>query len=208
VSPQDVALVDVWWDAGVPLAVVLRALEEVFERRRAAGSSRPVGSLGYCRHAVEAAFEEWKESRLGARRLAVGAAGREAAIAPQAAAFLRARQAALEGAAAIAGGPPAAVLGRAAAELTALAAALEANTAEALLATEQALEGIEDRLLDDLGAGLPVADREALAEQCRREVEPLRARLTARAYDATLASRWRGALRARFGLPRLSLYLL
>jgi hypothetical protein len=207
-SPLDVALVDSWWDAGVPLGVVLRALDQVFERRRAAGASRPVSSLSYCRHAVEEAFDEWRESRLGARRLAPGAAEREAALVPQAVAFLRARQAGLERAAASSAGAAAAVLTRAAGELRALAAGLDGAAPLALTEAEQKLEGIEDRLLDELGDGLAAADREALAEQCRREVEPLRARLTARAYEATLASRWRAALRSRFDLQRLSLYLL
>jgi len=208
VSPLDVALVDAWWDAGVPLAVVMRALDQVFERRRAAGSSRPVGSLSYCRHAVEEAFEEWKESRLGARRLTSTAAEREAALVPQAAAFLRARQAALQRAAAAAPGESADRLARAAIEVGALAAGLEGAAPAVLTETEQTLEGIEDRLLDDLGAGLETEARESLRERCRLEVEPLRGRLTARAYEATLASRWRAALRERFELPRLSLYLL
>lgn len=205
-SHLDVALVDSWWHAGVPLAVVLRAITSVFERRRAAGSGRSVLTLAYCRHAVEEEFEDWKESRLGARR--AGEEGSDAPVPSEAAAFLAARAADLERAAAALPAAQAAIVRAGAARVVALADALLTPQPPSLAEAEERLEEADDALLDDLAASLLEAESEALLGAARLEIEPLRGRLTARAYEATLQSRLRGEVRRRFALPRLSLYLL
>jgi hypothetical protein len=62
-NAKDWALMKEWESDGVPLPVVIEALDSVFDNREAAGKS--VSSLSYCKHAVK---EMWKERRA----LAVG----------------------------------------------------------------------------------------------------------------------------------------
>lgn len=65
-SPLDWALIETWQTRGVPLHVVLRGIEKVFDsvdsqpKRR-----RSVKSLMYCREEIEALHEEWLERQVG-----------------------------------------------------------------------------------------------------------------------------------------------
>ena len=58
-SPADWQIAREWHREGIPLDLVLGALDEVFERRAERGSERPIQSLRYCSSAVAAA---WKRS--------------------------------------------------------------------------------------------------------------------------------------------------
>ncbi len=61
-SPSDYQVAKVWWQAGIPVDLVERSLEEVFERRRERGTARrSVSSLSYCASAVEQAWAEVRE---------------------------------------------------------------------------------------------------------------------------------------------------
>src|ERR1700682_5172838 len=64
-SPLDWQLIQQWKDDGVPLHIVIGAIEEVFKNHEARKSRRTISSLGYCKPEVEAQFAEWKESRVG-----------------------------------------------------------------------------------------------------------------------------------------------
>ncbi|HVE72751.1 MAG TPA: hypothetical protein VNI54_15405 [Thermoanaerobaculia bacterium] len=63
-SAKDWALMQQWAADGIPLPVVIEALDSVFDKREAVGKS--VSSLTYCKHTVK---EMWKERQA----LAVGA---------------------------------------------------------------------------------------------------------------------------------------
>jgi len=60
-SPSDYRLAQAWHDEGIPVELVHRALEEVFERRAGRGESRKVQSLRYCAAAVESSWRERRE---------------------------------------------------------------------------------------------------------------------------------------------------
>jgi len=196
-SARDVALVDRWWSARVPLRIVLESLDGVFARR--AGSGGPVLSLGYCRHAVEEAFRAWREGQLGAAPTdevhAPDAARREAA------ALLTDQAAALEGD----GGGPRQAAARA---LRALAGRLEGPAPVPLDRAEAELARIEDALIAALMEALPPGHRERLETEVVASLAPLRARLTGHALRTTREARIRAAVREREKLPRLTLYLL
>lgn len=206
-SPKDWALAECWWRDGIPLRIVLEAMESVFEARAAAGGGapRPVLSLAYCRHEVEAAFEEWRESRLGA---GTGSAlGQPSRPGPEEAArFLCDCARRLETASS--GRPHAAPLEVAARKLQELAVRLRGPSAPALAVAEEELEAVEDELLDGLLAAMDPATREAMEEAIREDVGALRPRLTERAYRSNVQGRLRSQIREREGLPRLTLYLL
>lgn len=67
ISPIDWALVETWKDAGIPLHIVLRAINESFDGYDArAQKHRLVNSMFYCQQAVEASFAEYRTAQVGA----------------------------------------------------------------------------------------------------------------------------------------------
>ncbi|HEV2720941.1 MAG TPA: hypothetical protein VG323_13045 [Thermoanaerobaculia bacterium] len=69
-SAKDWALMKSWHDEGVPLPVVIEAIDAVFDK-----TEKKVNSLSYCRHAVK---ELWKQRK----EMLVGAAGETPEAAP------------------------------------------------------------------------------------------------------------------------------
>lgn len=66
-SPLDWALIDGWKERGIPLHIVIRAVESVFDvfDRQPAGT-RTIKSLLYCREEIESQYLDWLNSRVGA----------------------------------------------------------------------------------------------------------------------------------------------
>ncbi|HSK73735.1 MAG TPA: hypothetical protein VK892_18705 [Pyrinomonadaceae bacterium] len=65
-SPLDWALIESWQERGIPLHVVVRAIETVFDgvdKKPKAG--RAVKSLFYCKEEIEAQYGEWLEMQTG-----------------------------------------------------------------------------------------------------------------------------------------------
>jgi hypothetical protein len=66
-SPLDWALMEGWKDRGIPLHIVLRAIETVFDGfDKQPNQNRTIKSLFYCREEVEAQFAEWTAAQVGA----------------------------------------------------------------------------------------------------------------------------------------------
>lgn len=63
-NAKDWALMKEWAETGVPLAVVIEAIDFVFDKRDAEG--KKVNGLGYCKHAVKELWKERKELQIGA----------------------------------------------------------------------------------------------------------------------------------------------
>jgi hypothetical protein len=62
----DWALIEDWKDRGIPLHIVLRAIETVFDGADAQPSRlRAIKSLSYCKEEVEAQFAEWSAMQAG-----------------------------------------------------------------------------------------------------------------------------------------------
>ena len=59
-SAKDWALMKRWHDEGVPLAVVIEAIDTVFEKNESSGRRKVISSLSYCRHAVKELWEDRK----------------------------------------------------------------------------------------------------------------------------------------------------
>ena len=66
VSPLDWSLIETWKEKGIPLHIVLRGIDRSFENLRKTGKTAP-STLSYCHPAVMEAFQEYRESRIGAR---------------------------------------------------------------------------------------------------------------------------------------------
>jgi hypothetical protein len=62
VSPKDWTLIRGWREGGIPVDVVVRAVHETFEKRRARGQAGKISSIAYCAGSVE---ELWEMERRG-----------------------------------------------------------------------------------------------------------------------------------------------
>jgi len=66
IGPLDWALIESWQQRGIPLRIVLRAIDEVFDSiEQRAESTMNVRSLKYCSDAVERIFSEWSSAQVG-----------------------------------------------------------------------------------------------------------------------------------------------
>jgi hypothetical protein len=64
-SPIDWALMETWQERGVPLHIVIRAIEQVFDLFEKNPGPRTIKGLMFCREEVEAQFDEWLKSQTG-----------------------------------------------------------------------------------------------------------------------------------------------
>lgn len=65
-SPLDWALIDGWKERGIPLHIVIRSIESVFDvyDRQPVGT-RTIKTLFYCREEIEAQYNDWTKSQVG-----------------------------------------------------------------------------------------------------------------------------------------------
>lgn len=189
-SGKDWALMKSWKEEGIPLPLVLEAIDSCFRRKEETPRRRTISSLSYCRHAVREMWDERKDLLVGSsesvpERGAGGiledlAKGLEdaggAAETPELARLLRA------GAGAVRALPP----------------------TEAVPHLEERLIEIERSLLDALMSALPEAAAKELAADVAKS-------LAGHKLDPAVAERTRTAnlmrlMRRRLGIPRLSLF--
>ena len=65
-SPLDWALIENWQERGVPLPVVLRSIDKVFDGvDQQPRSKRTIKSLMYCREEIEAQYADWLDAQVG-----------------------------------------------------------------------------------------------------------------------------------------------
>ncbi len=192
-APADWHVARRWYRQGVPLELVRRAIEELFARRRERGSRGRISSLRYCAPAVEAAWEERAELVAPGRR--------HTAVAFDTAGRLRRLAAAL---------PPALAgtrdLRR---RLAALAERAEPeSTGLDPQVVEERLADLDRAVLEDALAALDGEERTALDAKAARSLAGLAGRLPADEIERARERLVHQLLRARLGLPMLSLFSL
>jgi uncharacterized protein YukE len=65
-SPLDWALIENWQEREIPLQIILRAIETVFDTAdKQPNRKRTIKSLSYCKEEIEAQFAEWSEMQTG-----------------------------------------------------------------------------------------------------------------------------------------------
>jgi len=64
-SPIDWAMMETWQERGIPLHVVLRSIETVFDGFDKKPSTRSIKGLLYCREEIEAQYDEWLKMQAG-----------------------------------------------------------------------------------------------------------------------------------------------
>ncbi|MEO6588653.1 MAG: hypothetical protein ABIP06_04940 [Pyrinomonadaceae bacterium] len=66
ISPLDWALIENWEEREIPLHIILRAIETVFDTAdKQPNRKRTIKSLSYCKEEIEAQFAEWAEMQIG-----------------------------------------------------------------------------------------------------------------------------------------------
>jgi hypothetical protein len=72
-SPIDWAMIEGWQERGIPLHIVLRGIESVFDNFDKNPKPRSIKSLLFCREEIEAQFAEWTAGQIGKGDAAGGA---------------------------------------------------------------------------------------------------------------------------------------
>lgn len=182
-SSKDWVLMKKWQEDGVPLPVVIEAIDSVFDKNEAKGAKKVINSLSYCRHAVK---ELWSERR----ELHVGSG--ETSPEQESESLLAQLAQDLEASAA-----PAEAIAEFAPRIRALA-------------SERSVPRIEEQLIDlerELVARIVEVSGEG--EKVRTTVAGLigdRAKLDEKTRVRTEEANLRRVVRDRFALPRLTLF--
>lgn len=189
-SAKDWALMKSWHDSGIPLAVVIEAMDSCFQKREETRRRRVISSLSYCRHAVEEIWRDRKELYVG-RNEGVPEVHASSLLDELAAAL---RQAAGEG---DGEGSPA---------MTAAAEAIDAlSRSRSVPQLEEDLMALEESLFATLAAALSAEARAELDAKLDRQLKSA-GKIDEKTQARTRRANERRLLRERFQIPRLSLF--
>jgi len=215
-SPMDWALIEGWKERGVPLHVVVRAIEHAFDSHESKKQKRTVKTLLYCQEEIEAQYAEWLESRVGSHEEPGSKSNSNEGQSPFP------RDAVL------------AHLGRSLETLGKLSSARKRTSdnelSEALSRAvtllseikddyasaaqpdarrlEDSLTGIE-RLLDDaMRRTASESDLESANTEIDSQMKPYKRHMDKAAFEQTRENLLRKRLRDHYGVPRLSLFFL
>src|SRR5438067_8348508 len=64
-SAKDWVLMKRWHDEGIPLPVIIEAIDSVFEKNETSGRRKIISSLSYCRHAVKELWDARRDLYVG-----------------------------------------------------------------------------------------------------------------------------------------------
>ena len=222
ISPMDWALVESWKSAGIPLHLVLRAINEAFDAYDARPNKfRKVNSVFYCQQAVESAFAEYRQTRVGA---GADESGRASAVAGPAGEsgnpfskevlldFIARADRELEEAAENAVSPErreaAEAIARARDRLITIAGDIEASGQIAAEGLERDLDSIDRMILESLLICTPDDEITNLRAEGEAQLRSYRKKMDKSIYEQTVANFMSRRLREINRIPRLSLFYL
>ncbi len=206
-STLDWALIETWREAEVPLAAVLRGIDEAFDKHEARkarmkGRLAKVNGLAWCAQAVMQAAAEMAEASIGGRPAEAKPERETGFEGDRVARFLEANAATLEAAGLEEG------FRTTAARLRELAADMRAGTHPALDELDRTLTVLEERLQASLLASVPEAELLAVREAAERELAPYRAKMGAVQLRQVRDQFVHKRLFEKRRLPRLSLFYM
>jgi hypothetical protein len=200
-STLDWALIETWRDAGLPLEVVLRGIDDAFDKHdaqklRAKGRTRKINGLAWAAQSVMRAAEAAAEAATGARPAGEQAERESGFEAERVRAYLEQNAAAID-----ATGLESAV----AARLRELAASAHEANLEDL---DRTLSVLEQKMVAGLLATASEDELVALREQASRELAPYRGRMQAVQIKQVQEQFLHKRLLEARKLPRLSLFYM
>jgi hypothetical protein len=232
ISPMEWALVESWKSAGIPLHVVLRAINQAFD----AYESRPrrfrrVNSVFYCQQEVEATYAEYCHAQVGASApdtITVDTIEEEsksrkkkkssskATVEPfpkeLLVDFFSRSKTELQSASLIAAQANQAELHnaieRAIARLKEISAALESAARVSAEAIERDLDAIDRIMLEGATKSISESKMKKIRAEAESQLESYRKKMDKAIYDQTIQNFVSRRLRETANLPRLSLFYL
>lgn len=170
-----------WRADGVPLPVVIEAIDQVFENNETSGRRKTISSLSYCRHAVKELWDERKELYVGGD-----------SVVPERGAETSLEELATE-------------LEQASAPPDVVRSVRELSREKSVPKIEEKLMAIETELLDAAAGTLSAGELASLRQNILDALGDM-SRLKESTRLRTEEAARRRMLRERFGYPRLTLF--
>src|SRR5262247_845455 len=208
VSPLDWTLIETWKRRGIPLHIVLRGINSSFDGYdHRFNRGRKVNSLFFCQQEVEALFQEYVESRVGAAHVAGNGATQ---IAPAAVVeFLKSQCEALWRLEAKHLDPALKeTLARASERLSQIIEDLESSGAVSPELLEMDLMMIEEVILDGLREQAGEENLGRLRKEADGKLRRYKQSMEREVYEQTVGNFVAQRLRELHDVPRLSLFYL
>jgi hypothetical protein len=209
-SPVDWALIEGWKERGVPLHVVVRAVEHAFDSHDAKKHKRTVKTLLYCQEEVEAQYAEWLESRVGSHEESDEPADEKSPF-PRATVLAHLERS-LADLTSLSASSASAELREALSSATALLSEIKDDYASATRPDtrklEESLTGIERMLDRAMRASLATAELNSMTAEVESQVKPYQRQMDKLAFETTRDNLLRKRIREYCGVPRLSLFFL
>ena len=224
ISPMDWALVESWKNAGIPLHIVLRAINEAFDAYDKRGQKfRKVNSIFYCQQQVESAFADYRLAQVGgdagagnsqAGEVNTAQTPNEAEMLSKAVLFdflkrcaeeLRiaadraadSKKTALEGA-----------IARAGSRLKEIRDEIEGASRVDAEGLERDLDSIDRIILEAARETLPPDELQSLRKEAESQLRSYRKKMDKAFYEQTVQNFISRRLREMNGIPRMSLFYL
>lgn len=215
-STLDWAAIESWKDMGIPLHVVLRAIDRVFDAYEARpGKTRRINSILYCQQEVMACFAEYQHARIGAREDSDGTtrAGQAVPFSREMVLeYLEHQRADLQRVAQKHADPEFAPLReaieRVIPRLDALCEDVRVAQDVNFETLERELVRLEEILYEALVACLPEEYLEAIRQEGIAQLKEHKKRMSGEVYQHTLTHYIKKRVRQEHALPRLSLFYL
>ena len=208
-STLDWALIETWREAGVPLEVVIRGIDNAFDKhdakqQRATTRTRKVNGLAWCAQAVMEAVEQAKEAAIGTAPASSTAAQDTGFESARIARYLASNAAHIE--AAKLPTPADTTAAEVAIRLRELAASLQST--ESLEALDRTLTVLEEKLFAALLTASTETRLVELRDQAARELAPYRGKMQAVQIKQVQQQFLQKKLLELHRLPRLSLFYM
>jgi hypothetical protein len=225
ISPLDWALVESWKDAGIPLHIVLRAINRSFDAYDARPRQfRRVNTIFYCQQEVEASFAEYRLAQVGGpaaesppeQSEPPPSGGKKRTAAPLPVEVLRdflnrcdeELRLAGESAERFARNELSESIARARSRLARIADDVAATHQVEAQAVERDFDSLDRMLFEAAIAALKEDERAAIRKDAETQLRPHRKKMEKGIYEQTLENFVARRIRETHHLPRLSLFYL
>lgn len=200
-SPIDWAMIEGWQERGIPLHIVIRAIESVFDTFDKNPGPRTIKGLLYCREEVEAQYAEWLAAQIGKYD---GEASADAGQTFERVGIERHIESAIDTLRKAKDKRLAEDFGRAAVRLE----ELKTNLVEDSEAVDKSLTDIEHFLDQALVTNSDKQHLKKLERETTAQLKGYKAEMQKDAYEQTFRLMLLKRLREEYGVPRLGLFYL
>ena len=222
ISPMDWALVESWKNAGIPLHIVLRAINKSFDAYDSrAPRFRKINSLLYCQQEVESSFADYRLALTGSSggskdesspKSEAAKAGSEAFPREALLSFIARCADELRRAKELASASECAeladTLARSLSRLESIAAEIEGSNRVDAEALERDLDSIERIILESATRSCGEVELESIRAEAKAQLRSYKKKMEKEFYEQTVRNFVARRLRELNQIPRLSLFYL